>query len=91
MVKLVWRLSGVFMEKTWQIKLPEWFVLILYGDSVESDAFIRTEISWQNHSGDCLVKTWQNKLSENLYITFITSLHAIYIISTYYENEIFSH
>ena len=22
-VKLVWRLSGVFIEKTWQIKLPE--------------------------------------------------------------------
>ena len=22
MVKLIWRLSGVFMEKTWYIKLP---------------------------------------------------------------------
>ena len=56
MVKLVWRLSGVFMEETWQIKLPEWFVWILYGDSVESDAF----------DGDFMAKSFWRLSGENM-------------------------
>ena len=39
MVKLVWRLSGIFTGTTWSIKLPEWLVWRLYGDNVESDTF----------------------------------------------------
>ena len=39
MVKIAWRLSRVFMEKTGHIKLPEWLVWRLYGDSVECVTF----------------------------------------------------
>ena len=35
MVKLVCELSLAFMEKTWQIKLPECLIWRLYEDSVE--------------------------------------------------------
>ena len=53
------------MEKTWQIKLPEWLVWRLYGVSMESDILwrfygkISLEIVW-----DLMEKTWQVKLPE---------------------------
>ena len=66
MVKLVCGLSLAFMEKTWQIKLPECLIWRLYGGSVEFMVKLVCRLSLV-----FMEKTWQIKLPDNLHTDFI--------------------
>ena len=60
------------MEKTWRVKLPEWLVWRLYGDSVESDTFFRdfmVKLVWKL-SGVFMETILYIKLPDNTHTNF---------------------
>ena len=84
MVKLVWRLSGVFTEKTRQIKLPDNIHINFIMNSPKYKSITLLAVSM-------LCPCWVHAVSMlcPCCVHAVPMFHAIYIISKYCGDEVF--